>query len=57
MTRTTTTTLEAPKASPSSPALEGDATLETFLSKQSQWLTAGAAADPPASSLLRLQER
>jgi hypothetical protein len=37
-------TLEAPKASSSSPVLKGEATLETFLSKQGQWLTAGAAA-------------
>jgi hypothetical protein len=31
-------TLEAPEASPSSPTLEGEATLKTFLAKQRQWL-------------------
>jgi hypothetical protein len=35
--------LEAPKASPPSPMLEGDTTLETFLLKQIQWLAAWAA--------------
>jgi hypothetical protein len=58
MTRTTTTdafegltacvdlmiTLEAPKASPPSPTLEGHTTVETFLLKQRRWLAAGAAA-------------
>jgi hypothetical protein len=31
-------TLEAPEASPSSPTLEGEAALKTFLAKQRQWL-------------------
>jgi hypothetical protein len=37
-------TLEAPKASPLSPMLEGETMLEAFLSKQRRWLAAGAAA-------------
>jgi hypothetical protein len=36
--------LEAPKASPPSPTLEGDTSVETFLLKQRRWLAAGAAA-------------
>jgi hypothetical protein len=36
-------TLEAPKAPPSSPTLEGETTLETFLPKQRRWLTAEAS--------------
>jgi hypothetical protein len=39
-------TLEAPKVSSSSPTLEGESTLETFLSKQRRWLAAVAAAPP-----------
>jgi hypothetical protein len=39
-------TLKAPKASPSSPTLEGKTTLETFRSKQRRWLPARAAASP-----------
>jgi hypothetical protein len=60
MTRTTTTdafegtaacvdlmvTLEAPKASPSSPTLEGQTTLKTFRLKQRRRLTARATALP-----------
>jgi hypothetical protein len=37
-------TLEAPKAPSSSPTLEGEAPLETFLLMQIRWLTAVAAA-------------
>jgi hypothetical protein len=36
-------TLEAPKASPTSPTLEGEATLEAFLLRRRRWLAAGAA--------------
>jgi hypothetical protein len=36
-------TLEAPKASPPSPTLEGEATLEALLPKLRRWLTAGTA--------------
>jgi hypothetical protein len=36
-------TLVTPKASPTSPTLEGETTLETFLPMQRRWLTAGAA--------------
>jgi hypothetical protein len=36
--------LEAPKASPPSPTLEGDTAVETFLLKQRRWLATGAAA-------------
>jgi hypothetical protein len=36
--------LEAPKASPPSPTLEGDTMVETFLLKQRRWLATGAAA-------------
>jgi hypothetical protein len=37
-------TLEASQTSSSSPTLEGETTLETFLVKQIRWLTAGVAA-------------
>jgi hypothetical protein len=37
-------TLEAPEAPPSSPALEGKTTLETFLPKQRRRLTTEVAA-------------
>jgi hypothetical protein len=37
-------TLEALKASPMSPTLEDETTLEAFLPKQRRWLVAGAAA-------------
>jgi hypothetical protein len=36
-------TLEAPKAPSSSPTLEGETTLKTFLLMQRRWLTAVAA--------------
>jgi hypothetical protein len=36
--------LEAPKAHPLSPTLEGETTLKTFLPKQRRWLTTMAAA-------------
>jgi hypothetical protein len=38
--------IETPETSPSSPTLEGEATLETFLSKRRRWLTARAVAPP-----------
>jgi hypothetical protein len=37
-------TLEAPKAPSSSPTLEGETTLKTFLPKQRQWLATMAVA-------------
>jgi hypothetical protein len=37
-------TLKAPKTSSSSPTLEGETTLKTFLLKQRRWLLARAAA-------------
>jgi hypothetical protein len=37
-------TFKAPKTSPSSPTLEGETALETFLTKQRRWLPARAAA-------------
>jgi hypothetical protein len=36
-------TLKAAKAPPTSPALESETTLKTFLLKQRRWLAAGAA--------------
>jgi hypothetical protein len=36
--------VEAPKASPASPTLEGYITLKTFLPNQRRWLAVGAAA-------------
>jgi hypothetical protein len=37
-------TLKAPKASPTSPTLESETTLEAFLPRRSRWLAAGATA-------------